>query len=307
MIAAKKEDTQALKALKRLTERRNDPALQLQLGEVYQNNFHDKLAALDCFRSLVDQGYEPASDRLNTLIHQDARCAYALAKHHESEKTHHPLPLAYEYYARAMQADHTGAREYLVPLAEAGNADAQYALGFAYHHQQGQIDEAIAWCLKAADQKQPQAISYFKQTAFTASQYLSIAQHYEKGEMIAQNLPEALTFYLKACDLQDKEAAYHLGQFYQLEEQNGGFGQDSEKASDYFMQAVRWGHPDALVPLQRLRDEVSFKQLVILGQFYQQLPFSDQVSANLCYERAAEAGNIEAQALLAQLFTGSTL
>jgi TPR repeat protein len=201
-----------------------------------------------------------------------------------------------------MKGFHKTAETQLITLADTGNAHAQYALGMGYDLQ-GKINQAIDWCLKAAEQQHPEAIAYFKETTFTGAQCLLIAQHYEKVEGVGKNASTALTFYLKACDLKNPEAAYYLGQQYQLEKDQSGLGRDHDKACEYFIKAVQYGHPDSLIPLPRLISEVSPAMQLKLGDMYLNLPVSDRVKAENCYQQALEGDNPEAQQRLNTLYS----
>lgn len=68
-----------------------------------------------------------------------------------------------KYYFNLKQ--YRRAFENLLPIAQAGNADAQYAVGYMYFYGQGIVENkqaAIYWMQKAAAQNQPNAILALK-------------------------------------------------------------------------------------------------------------------------------------------------
>lgn len=69
-----------------------------------------------------------------------------------------------------------------------------------------------------------------------------LAEAYETGEQIEQNLSKALTYRKKAADLGGAESAYLVGYAYE----NGiGIKENGVKAEKYYWQAAKKGHPKA--------------------------------------------------------------
>ncbi|MCW9047256.1 MAG: sel1 repeat family protein, partial [Gammaproteobacteria bacterium] len=84
------------------------------------------------------------------------------------------------------------------PLAEKGNAEAQFSVGKMYLEQKGQrkdSSEAAEWILKAAKQNH------------TGAQTL-IGQMHLKGVGVKRNFNTAANWFLKAARQKDKEAQY---------------------------------------------------------------------------------------------------
>lgn len=265
LIAAKRRDEKGLTGLERITSKLNDAALQLQLAEVYENNFHKKELALKYFKVLAEQGNKVALSRMLALAKRDANCAYELAKSYENEASNKEN--AYQYYVFAMQNNHSHASDDLTALAELGDSKAQYALGYLYYHSKKNFSKAIYWCLLAAEQEHDKAINYIKNTTFPSEYYLILASSYERGEKIGKNRENALYFYEKARVEKNKEAAFHLGQYYQFD--------NEEKAFSYFIQAAQWGHTEALCYLERLAAELDPTTQLQLANLYRDPPFNN--------------------------------
>ena len=202
----------------------------------------------------------------------EADCAYELAKLYE-KNTHikNHLEIAYRHFAKAMLNHHDMSREYLASLADSGDAAAQYTLANTYYQQQF-FDKAIDWCLKAVEQRYEPACYFLKNSPFTKADYLFIAKSYEQGkEGIAKNNDLALYFYEKAIVEKDQEAAFHLGQLYQAD--------NEEKAFDYFVKAAQWGHSEALLLLERLAAELNPNKQLQLANLYRDPPFKNENKA----------------------------
>lgn len=69
-----------------------------------------------------------------------------------------------------------------------------------------------------------------------------LADTYETGECVEQNLPRALTYRKKAANLGSAESAYLVGYSY---ERGIGIKKNGVKAEKYYWQAAKKGHPKA--------------------------------------------------------------
>ena len=90
------------------------------------------------------------------------------------------------------------------PLAQKGNAEAQFALGLMYDKGQGvaQTDrQAAAWYQKAADQGD-------------AAAQFNLGLMYDNGQGVAQNDRQAAAWYQKAANQGHAKAQYNLGVMY---------------------------------------------------------------------------------------------
>ncbi|MCZ6914541.1 MAG: tetratricopeptide repeat protein, partial [Rickettsia endosymbiont of Ixodes persulcatus] len=287
LIAAKKRDKNSLEGLERAISKLSDATLQFQLAEVYEKSFNKKELALKYFKILADQGDKAALARMLILAKSDANCAYELAKSYESDSSNKEK--SYQYYIFAMQNNHSRASNELTSLAESGDAEAQYTLGYLYYHPQQRFTEAIHWCLLAAEQQHDKAINYIKNTIFPSEYYLFLANSYEKGEKVSKDKDKALYFYEKAVAEKDNEAAFRLGQLNQCD--------NEEKAFDYFVKAAQWGHVEALCYLERLAHERNPEKQLQLFNLYRTLPFNDRHKALYWCQQAIQSSNLQGLAL----------
>ena len=137
-----------------------------------------------------------------------------------------PFEDAVDAYVRG---DYATAYRLFQPLAEQGNAEAQYDLGSMYANGQGvQQDyaEAVKWYSKAADQG------------------LAHAQHnlgvmYRAGQGVPQDYAEALKWFREAAEQGHAIAQYSLGVMYH---QGEGLPQNYAKALKWFRLAADQGH-----------------------------------------------------------------
>lgn len=128
--------------------------------------------------------------------------------------------------------DYARAAQEWKPLAEAGDAESQYALAVLYDHGEGvpQSDvEALKWYGKAADQGHGMAMA-------------NLGVMYETGQGVAQDPARAADWYRKAADKGIAQARSNLGLLYA----NGmGVEQSDEQARRLFLQAADQGYADA--------------------------------------------------------------
>ncbi len=104
----------------------------------------------------------------------------------------------------AHQGDYAAARKLLLPLAEQGDARAQFNLGYMYANGWGvrrDFHEAVEWYRKAADQGLPNA------------QY-NLGIEYANGDGIAQDQVEAVKWYRRAANQGFAAAQFNLGYMY---------------------------------------------------------------------------------------------
>jgi TPR repeat protein len=122
----------------------------------------------------------------------------------------------------------TAVREFR-PLAEQGDASAQYNLGILYFNGLGILQDytkAANWYRKSAQQGDAWA------------QY-NLATMYVKGQGVPQDYTEAATWYRKAAEQGDADAQNSLGTQYL----NGlGVPQDDAQAGNWYQAAAEQGH-----------------------------------------------------------------
>jgi uncharacterized protein len=144
-----------------------------------------------------------------------------------------PLEEGNAAYARG---DFATAERLLRPLAEQGNATAQFDLGGMYKHGQGvQQDYALAltWYRKAADQGDARGEN-------------AVGDMYLQGNGVPQDFNAALTWYRKSAEQDHASGEYNLGAMYA----NGqGVPQDYVEAANWYRKAADQGHGRAQVEL----------------------------------------------------------
>lgn len=129
------------------------------------------------------------------------------------------------------------------PLAEKGNAVAQYGLGNMYHYGQGvrhDFTTAVMWYRKAAEQGHADA-------------RYNLGKLFDRGDIIIEGEPfptanrrEAVVWYRKAAEQGHADAQYSLGSMYSF-----GFGvtKDYGVAAAWYRKAADQDHANALYSL----------------------------------------------------------
>jgi FOG: TPR repeat, SEL1 subfamily len=131
------------------------------------------------------------------------------------------------------RGDYATALRLFRPLADQGDAAAQYNLGVMYDNGQGvpQNDaEAVKWFRLAADQGD-------------ASAQFNLGTMYDKGEGVPQNYAEAAKWYRLAADQGDADAQYNLGIMYA---KGQGVPQDYVSAHMWFNLSAAQGNQNAV-------------------------------------------------------------
>ena len=126
------------------------------------------------------------------------------------------------------------------PLAEQGNADAQYNLGVMYDTGTGVLKddkEAVKWYLKAAEQGMADAQG-------------NLGVMYDTGKGVLKDYKEAVKWYLKAAVQGYALAQYNLGVMYKNGE---GVLKDSIKAKYWIKKAYE--NPDASASTRDLAEK----------------------------------------------------
>ena len=142
----------------------------------------------------------------------------------------------------------------LASQAEKGDVQAQHNLAFQLE-QQKKYDEAIKWYTRAAEQ------------GYGASE-MNLAQMYEKGIGVKQDLAEAKKWYRKSMERGSGEALYRLASL-------------GDKSADY---------PEALKLYRRGVQHDDYRAMVALGDMLEQGRgvAKDAAQAAKLYEQAAE-------------------
>ena len=162
------------------------------------------------------------------------------------------------------------------PLAERGDANAQFRLGSMYKNGRGvpQDDtEAVKWYRKAAQQGYALAQCH-------------LGWMYANGKGVVQNDTEAIKWYQKAAQQGNALAQCHLGFTY---EKGKGVAQDYTEAAKWYRKAAQQGNLTAQNNL---------------GVMYEngEKIFQNDAEAVKWYQKAAQQGNATAQYNLGRLY-----
>ncbi len=138
------------------------------------------------------------------------------------------------------KGDYATALEEWRPMAEHGDAEAQFYVGALYYHGEGvpQNDaEAARWYRRAADQ------------GYVTAQH-NLGVMYYQGEGTSQDHREALRWFRRAGEQGHAAAQYNLGIMYA---EGNGMPQDNVQAHLWFSLAAAQGEENA----QKARDFVA--------------------------------------------------
>ena len=150
--------------------------------------------------------------------------------------------------AAYVHGDYTTAFQEFLPLAEQGDAKAQFNLGFMYDNGKGVPEndaEAAKWHRKAAEQGDVMA------------QY-SLGGMYFRGEGVSQNFTEAVKWFRKAAEQGDAYAQVNLGFMYGTGE---GVPMNYVKAYMWYSLAKAQGNEDAAKGLYIIEKEMNTDQI----------------------------------------------
>ena len=148
----------------------------------------------------------------------------------------------YELGRQALESGHSAqAIELWRPLAEAGDADAQFGLGVIYNDAIGveqDYAEANYWFLRAAEQGYPMA-------------QFNLGNAYKKGTGMAIDPAMAVIWWRKAAEQDFAPAQFNLGSAL-LE--GSGIPRDRAAALSWYRRAAANGHPQAKHSLELHKD-----------------------------------------------------
>jgi TPR repeat protein len=137
-----------------------------------------------------------------------------------------------EGYEALSRKDYVRAANEYRPLAERGNAEAQYRIGRMYEFGNGYPQDkalGIAWIRKAAAQGH-----------IDAEQELGVV--YATGDGVKQDDVQAVAWFRKAAEKGDAMAQYNLGLLYA---KGQGVEKDYAQAVDWWRKSATQGHADA--------------------------------------------------------------
>lgn len=207
---------------------------------------------------------------------------------------------SFEYYALAAKQGQDSARQTLEQIAESGDIEAQYHLGYGYYREKNEIERAIYWCVKAEAQEHIQAKTYLENT-FSKEICWKISTCYasEKSNL-ARNQQKALEYALEASELGVKEASRYLAKLFY--EGNAGVQRDIIKSFNYFVMATKQGDSSALNILESYATSGDKEAQFALAEYYRELKH-DEMSLRW-FVRAEIAGHTQAKQMLKNSYTG---
>ena len=253
-ILAKQKNETALNIMNDIVEQYKDNQLKFELAIIYLEVFDNSLMGLSYLKCLAESGFNIAIEQFIALVFSNPDYAYQVAQLYEKEGN---LEKAFRCYAIAMVKNHEASHEILKSKLTLNDSEAQYAIGYYYYDSIHQKENAINWCLLAAEQQHKKAINYLFNTKFAAEHYFYIAQKYEQGNQISKNLRSSIEFYKKACALDHKDAALRLGQLSQLNcNDSDDFKDLIEKSDqstfDYYLIAAKQKDKSALEAMVKI-------------------------------------------------------
>ncbi len=218
----------------------------------------------------------------------------------------------------------------LKPLAEQGNAEAQYKLGVLFDAGQGvkrDLKQAIFWYQRAATQGYAQsqynlggiyargngvaqdyiqALSWYRKSAAQgyASAYVGLGYMYNTGQGVPQNDKQAVAWYRRAAEHGNIDGQFNLGMMYA----NGrGVSQNFKQSLFWYKKAAIQGDLEAIhnigvqyklgqgVKLNILTGYTLFELVSILAPSYQLANSNRIATAQLLSEEQIEEGKALAQ------------
>ena len=135
--------------------------------------------------------------------------------------------------------DYVTALKLWQPLADQGNAEAQFGMGLLYDDGYGvKLDDvqAVFWYRKSAAQ------------GYAAAQY-NLGVAYDDGEGVAQDKVKAVEWYRLAADQGDADAQFNLAVSY---DDGEGVAEDNAEAAKWYRKAADQGDADAQFALGEL-------------------------------------------------------
>ncbi len=193
----------------------------------------------------------------------------------EAKPQQHSAKQLEEAYKAYQNKNYHKALVLYLPLAEQGNATAQYNLGRMYAKGEGVSQDkgqAVLWYRKAAEkgyaaaqnslgwmydngegvgQDKGQAVQWYQKAAeqgYAAAQN-NLGVMYDNGEGVGQDKGQAVLWYRKAVEQGYAAAQYNLGLMY---EKGEGVNQDTGQAVQWHRKAAEQGYAEANKRLEYL-------------------------------------------------------
>jgi len=147
-----------------------------------------------------------------------------------------------------LEGDYETALREFKPLAEQGDANAQYALAVMYDNGRGMPpddSQAVKWYRLAAEQG-------------TIAAQFNLGVMYAMGEGVPQDDREAVKWYRLAGEQGDADSQYALGLMY---DRGRGLLQDYVQAHKWFNLAAAQGHEEAAVYRTQAAKQMTAEQI----------------------------------------------
>ena len=177
--------------------------------------------------------------KLTKTLLTTATLVFSLASCHSTDLTNTPDQQLDQGFEAVKKGDYQTALKLWRPLADQGDARAQYNLGLMYRNEndiQNNV-EAVKWYRKAAEQ------------GVLRSQY-SLGLMYYNGVGVKQDYVEATKWYRKAADKGYAMAQFNLGLMYRDGE---GVKQNRTVAKEWFGKACDNGDKKSCLYYKKLK------------------------------------------------------
>lgn len=258
------------------------------MAECYKNGRYVKKdldTAIFLYKKAILEGNKNAYLALGELYEEESKSStqeqgQKLELHRQALKT---------YFDGALHAN-LSAKVKLQQLATARDAIACFYMGAIWEHERN-IENAIDWYKKAA-MAGGKVLTYamnalVQMSASSSRAALCLAQMYEKHEWgILKNVERMMEFYEKAGEMGDKDAEFRLGQLYQID--HDGIKKDMNKVWNFYVQSAKHGNQEAIVPLERLGEDMDAKQQQQLSDVYKLSFFNNPMKASYWNDKAQE-------------------
>lgn len=165
------------------------------------------------------------------------------------------------------------AKAHWIFISAPNQALSQYIEDAFFKHKQKLLAYQFINSSNRTDNVNPakEQVATLMNTVSSESVCVTVAKAYEQ----TSSTQEILTLLSSAVALKDKTAALDLGQRYQINSES----LDLNASFDAYLEAVKLGEEEALVPLERLAQRVSAEKKLELSTVYQSLFHNDEKAA----------------------------
>ncbi|MBQ2615325.1 MAG: sel1 repeat family protein [Synergistaceae bacterium] len=230
-----------------LAEMRANTPLEDWANNIYMGMMYftlgDKEKAIDCVMPNVDYEYETENSEglIEKFENETPPTRFEIVKplaEQGNAKAQYIMGCIC-YQGEGVTQDKSGAVEWFRKAAEQGHAVAQFNLGVFYEDGKDitqDYEEAVKWYRKSAEQGDARAQN-------------SLGIMYKKGKGVIQDWVEAVRWFRKAAGQGNAMAQYNVGWVC---ENGEGVTQDTSEAVKWYRKAAQQGHGKAQEALKRL-------------------------------------------------------